>query len=108
MKLTLILFLLCGCQTTLEGSWTRTVDPFKSTFKLKADGSGLFCSTIRGKRVKKKLTYDSSAIYIKETEFRIILITDNFIIISGTDSTNEDFIFHRDAYFKNNYRSCFK
>ena len=102
------MLLLTSCQSTLVGSWTRTVSPFTSTFKLNNDGSGLFCSTMNGKRKKKKLTYDSSAIYIKEKEFRIILITDNFIIISGTDSTNEDFIFHRDGYFKNNYRSCFK
>lgn len=108
MRIILILLLLSGCQSALIGSWTRTASPFTSTFKLRADGNGFFCSTMRGKRKKEALTYDSSTIYIKEKEFNILLITDDFLVIGGTDSTNEDFIFYRDGYFKKIGRSCFK
>ena len=108
MRIIIISIILAGCSSGAVGTWSRTSETMSTAIRLGDNGSGELCMNKKGKQEGLPLTHSGDVIYIKDSEITIKFIGDGFLVIGASDSSNEDYIFKRDARFKKRRKSCVK
>lgn len=108
----LLILLLTGCQTAppdLVGNWSGKVGPFKSSFTLKADGSGTFCYSGRKKNKTEWIKYSSGIIYTeRDTEIVIESLSGNILTVEVDNYGSKEYVFYRDKHLKKASWFCWK
>jgi len=76
-----LLLMLSGC-SSITGAWTGNIGPFKSTLKFNDDGTGLICSTRKGKNTLEKIDYDGEFITtIRGTKIEVLSVSGDSLLI---------------------------
>ena len=119
----LVILLIAGCKSPVTGSfntvsakaspdrlvgyWSGKLGPFKSSFKLQADGNGLFCYS-RGKLNKvEKVKYHNGVIYTqRKTSVIIEKLSDRVMTVEVNNFGSVNYTFEKDEKLQKTSRYC--